>query len=412
MSTPFHSRRGLTRQEIIEYVVAETRACFDTRHPNFRFEKLLGSGAAGVVCRVIESGTPGALRDGGADQPGCSRRLVVKRAIGVEGEEDLRNEIAVLKRLRGAEHIVRIIAGHGDIEQVRPSGFLNRSRDMLDTLWHTARRRPTLGQQKNQGTVYDTLLYSFSGPAVMMEYLENGSLGTLLEKLKATNVLLPNRVLWAFCLCVVRACIAHAYPPDGHEDAPNQLEGILMDRQPTMLGHGDIHAHNIMIGERSADFAEHNLVPSLKLIDFGRTQESEQEFERMVYDLWLEILSLITRRDSAYLPNGQWFGFETRAVEIQHQDHNHCPMGNGAAYPTLDQVLREFLAHCVSADRERRPSLQQMFVETYLNATKPAAAYQPYEALESDAAVEKVLASLLLDAQIVNFSVPYAPRDG
>ncbi len=42
-----------------------------------------------------------------------------------------------------------------------------------------------------------------------------------------------------------------------------------------------------MIGERSADFAEHNLVPSLKLIDFGRTQESEQEFERMVYDLWL-----------------------------------------------------------------------------------------------------------------------------
>ncbi len=49
-----------------------------------------------------------------------------------------------------------------------------------------------------------------------------------------------------------------------------------------------------MIGERSADFAEHNLVPSLKLIDFGRTQESEQEFERMVYDLWLVCVIDIT----------------------------------------------------------------------------------------------------------------------
>jgi hypothetical protein len=41
------------------------------------------------------------------------------------------------------------------------------------------------------------------GPVLVMEYLENSSLSELLERLKATETLLPNMVLLAFSLSVV-----------------------------------------------------------------------------------------------------------------------------------------------------------------------------------------------------------------
>ncbi|KAJ2987948.1 hypothetical protein NUW58_g4229 [Xylaria curta] len=54
---------------------------------------------------------------------------------------------------------------------------------------------------------------------IIMEYLQNGTLGDLLVKLNLYHQdhnedhNIPNRVLWGFWLCLIRACIAMEYPP-------------------------------------------------------------------------------------------------------------------------------------------------------------------------------------------------------
>ncbi|KAI0102923.1 hypothetical protein GGR51DRAFT_562128 [Nemania sp. FL0031] len=384
---------GSSEGNRVRDIAGETRRYFDTRNSSFRFDKLLGWGAAGVVCRVVERGVRPSRGRARLGATPLSRRLVVKRAIGPEAEAELRNEVAVLKRFRGAEHIVRLVASHSGAPQT--SGLLDESK-RLARLALRATRRVWRGSPWTSN--YDSLLKGISGPVLIVEYLENGSLGSLLARLMGTDILLPNRILWSFCLCVVRACIAHAYPPNGDDGTADSPENIDRRRAPVFLGHGDIHEHNIMIGDRGIEFEEHNLIPALKLIDFGRAEESQQAFTRMVYDLWLEILALITRTSSARHRIGTYQGFRTRAVEIQHENEAQCPEGNGAAYPTLDDGLRHFLARCTAVDRDMRLSLTTMFIVAYVGATKPAIAYGPHEELESDAAVERLLSRLIFDA--------------
>ncbi|KAI8635432.1 hypothetical protein F5Y19DRAFT_469303 [Xylariaceae sp. FL1651] len=144
-----------------------------------------------------------------------------------------------------------------------------------------------------------------------------------------------------------------------------------------------------MIGDRGTGFAEHQLIPVLKLIDFGRAQQSQGEFERMVYELCL---------NSAFLITGTHSRIVTRAIDIRHRHETDCPDGNGAAYPTLDDSLRHFLARCTARDKTFRPSLERMLAEAERGAAKPAQAYGPNEHLESDAAIGELLARLLFDA--------------
>jgi hypothetical protein len=104
------------------------------------------------------------------------------------------------------------------------------------------------------------------------------------------------------------------------------------------------------------------------------------------------------------------FGVSTRAVEIQHADPEYCPDGNGAAYPTLDDRLRYFLAHCTAADQARRLSLEQMLATAEAGAERPAEAYGRNARLESDAAVERVLARLLYNADVPMPMSPASPE--
>ncbi|KAI1080696.1 hypothetical protein F5B20DRAFT_538587 [Whalleya microplaca] len=56
---------------------------------------------------------------------------------------------------------------------------------------------------------------------IIVEYMENGDFANLLMKLTECNNYskIPNRVLWAFWLCLVRACVAMEYPPRKHHSA-------------------------------------------------------------------------------------------------------------------------------------------------------------------------------------------------
>lgn len=82
--------------------------------------------------------------------------------------------------MRGAEHIVRLIA-HRD-----------------DRRAYVTRRQ--MRRAWNRGNVSGSLI-GLTGPVIVLEYLDNGDISRLHYRLIKDNILLPNRVLWAFFLC-------------------------------------------------------------------------------------------------------------------------------------------------------------------------------------------------------------------
>ncbi|KAI1417187.1 kinase-like domain-containing protein [Hypoxylon sp. FL1857] len=342
----------------------DLRKHFAVQWRKYKFEGLIGRGAFGLTFRVVEK--LGANR---------SRRLAIKRALRPQQEDDLRNEIEWLKTLRGAEHIVRVLAF---LDEPEPT---TRSR-------RAQRTRKKDSQLNLRGSIV-----GITGPVVVLEYLENADIARLYERLVQHDQLLPNRILWSFFLCLIRACVALAYPPNAAEDEPNKLETIPTDgTAPSMIEHADLHTANVMISEAGGGFEEHDIVPPLKFIDFGRTREGFQGVSDNIWKISRIMINLIARqqvRISAGI--SEFKGFETRATEILHH-------GNGAKYPTLDDDMREFLARCLADEEKDRLSLADMLdIAERAVRTKTAAAY-PGQAGETDEAIRDLLQRFVYDA--------------
>ncbi|KAI0512531.1 kinase-like domain-containing protein [Xylaria bambusicola] len=135
---------------------------------------------------------------------------------------------------------------------------------------------------------------------LLLEFVENGDLETLLARVNQQGTIIPNRVLWGFWLCLTQACLGMQYPPrkfhpGRHEDHPILRPDGLPDYDMTTTGkrvgddlfeqepaprrrwavkrivHFDIDPKNILVGglDAGARDNEHLLVPRLKLADFG-----------------------------------------------------------------------------------------------------------------------------------------------
>ncbi|KAK9415686.1 putative Protein kinase domain-containing protein [Seiridium unicorne] len=358
----------LTDPDETERVVDELKAHF-ARITFWKYERFLGDGEYAVAVLVKERNpfVPG-------------RRMVVKRAKGLRGETSLRRETDWLTKLRGSEHIVGLLAARDNTDSVRVlSNFLRVLKDARYIFQSPA-------SLAFRGTI---------GPIVGIEYLENGTLGMLIKRLQDRGMHLPNRVLWSFFLCMVRACVALAYPPKGAPGGDTQLENIPTDgRQPIELTHGDLHSANIMIGRVNPRFPEHSIVPVAKFIDLGEAKlDSDLGITENLYKVSLRIFILIIRHEfKIRRARSMYRGFETLATEI-------LPHGDGAKYPTLDPELREFLARCLATDEALRPGLQEMLQTTHdAFHNKTASDYAPNEALESDDAMKSVIKTLLYDA--------------
>ncbi|KAK6958318.1 hypothetical protein Daesc_001116 [Daldinia eschscholtzii] len=275
-------------------IEAELRSHFAVQHHKFVFGELLGRGAFGLAFSIIEKLSHNR-----------TRRLVVKRSLKPRGEDDLRNEIEWLKTLRGAEHVVRLLASHDE-------------------------PHPTT------------------------------------------------------------ACVGLAYPPNGGEDDPNQLETIPGDgTQPRRTEHADLSAANSTAG---GGFQEHDVIPPLKFIDFGRTREGFKGIPDNIRGILRIMVNLIARKEvriSAWITEYQ--GFETRATEFLHH-------GNGANYPTLDDEIRDFLARCLAWEESDRMSLQDMLrIAENAVRTKTAAAY-PDATGETDEAIRELVQQFIYNA--------------
>ncbi|KAJ2999262.1 hypothetical protein NUW58_g57 [Xylaria curta] len=279
----------LTRKPVLNAVafemakaISDVRLYFDL-YPRYDFEKVAGQGGSGIAL---------CFRDKEANPTEFPRFIVKATHIG-DGRETIAEAtwlevcpghalseegvLTTVQRLRWAEHIVTPIK-------------LN-----IDPLQYPRR--------ENNRPI------PFNKPYLIVEYLENGTLMDFLSRRRGANLgRLPNRVLWAFFLCLTRACVAMANPappiPNPNTPKDKRREALPHSPIPRPAGnlvHGDMNLGNLMFGDRPHRLisqqqqqwdAEHGSIPILKLIDFGEAYEAtspEVLPQNMAYDRKLNL---------------------------------------------------------------------------------------------------------------------------
>ncbi|KAK8067454.1 hypothetical protein PG996_006566 [Apiospora saccharicola] len=166
------------------------------------------------------------------------KSLVVKYALDTEddasthNDEDLENEMEWLQKLHHAEHII----------QTEPDYW---------NLWNKDKKDGTGG-----------VGHVLKKPVIVMEYMEHGTLEGLIDR---------------FSKEVVRACIAMGYRDQfagaettTRERIPKPAKPGDPPPPPSGLAQLSMKGANVLIADLIPNDAEHQLVPLIKLIDFGR----------------------------------------------------------------------------------------------------------------------------------------------
>ncbi|KAJ8125778.1 hypothetical protein O1611_g7859 [Lasiodiplodia mahajangana] len=351
-------------------VVANTlgpRGFFDHLSKNYKneyweFEKRLGFGAFGFTALFKRKGSP--------EQP--AQRTAVKFAVGNDGRgaTSLRDEIKMLEKVNGASHIVSAFASCSDLACARlaASGFSGNDNTGIPAL------------AVFEGSV------GLQGPAVALEYLEYGDIFGLMNKIRRTDLNVPNRVLWSFFCCFIRASVGLAYPAGKPLGSNAQiLEELPPDHKPSTesgIMHLDFNNRNIML--TVDDGPEHKIGVKAKLIDFGlangRLGRSGSPVN--IFDAARTVATLATPRLG--IPNNtcEYKGLPTKGVNLVGTGEAPFPL------PWLDPELRDFLARCLYAEEAHRPGLQEA-LQVAENAVRSKTAMSfPEPDLETESAVD------------------------
>ncbi|KAI0202912.1 kinase-like domain-containing protein [Astrocystis sublimbata] len=332
--------------------------------PFIEFEAQIGHGVFGVTYRVIQK----RFRQ-------SPRRLIVKRARLMRYEDELITEIEMMTRLNGSAHIASVIDAREDGEG--QMGFIMRLVAIL------------LGRPH--------MLIGLPGPTLVLEYLEHGTLDRLLRVVRSKNIVLPNRLLWSIYLCLVRACIAMEFPPDKPFGSELELEEIPADGQAAAesIVHHDLHPGNVMIGTAGGDFAEHSIVPPVKLIDFGMADWGDDTTKgKNLQDVSALIYWLILREYPKFERHRWYRGIKTHAGRLLPPPaHRQWP------FPLLDEDLRDLVMLGMAADPSECPSLAHA-LENCQHALrfKPPRFYGVNAARETDESIGQLLQEVLYDA--------------
>ncbi|KAI2463024.1 kinase-like protein [Annulohypoxylon bovei var. microspora] len=305
-----------------EQEAARLQTYFQT-DPRFDFTGLIGTGSSGFACHV--------KYDDPNDQ--SFNNFIVKRAFDNEfAREDLRKEQEHLRKLRGARHIVQLV-------------------DVPDNPLH----RP--GNEQ---------LPAITGDWLILEWVPNGTIGGFILRAANSGIpRLPNRLLWRFFLCLIRACIAMAWPENiNNGAAANETvpQGALEDGG---LAHGDLHMENVMVGD-ALDEDEHRITPLLKFIDFGQVAqfsygpELASAVQSNIYDIGLVMLGLITFNRYTFMGDAEdgWFRMSDNSPLIETRAGSILPLtGPDDNYPYLDPQLRKLVCACLAKNHHDRPGL-------------------------------------------------------
>ncbi|OTB01341.1 hypothetical protein M426DRAFT_25646 [Hypoxylon sp. CI-4A] len=327
-----------TYQDLLDYFSSNS---------SFRLRKFIGAGANGSAFRMQY------LRNRAVE-----RELVVKIANDNQrARQDIVKERDILMRLRGAVHIVQPI----DI----PGNPLYEA--LPDDRW------------------------------LVMEWLPNGELGNFIIGARMSGIdHLPNRLLWRFFLCLVRACCGMAWPM-GRTDGSVAFEAPVQGVPEGRLAHNDIHNGNIVIGDWSTT-GEHSFAPILKLIDFGNAAEMQsatvarKKNLNSIGDIMMSLIALHTDVD--------WvtFKFQYQGMTITSSAGAIYPSEEDDPYPWLDDELTDLIALCLVHDNNHVPTLNFLLGKIRNNiGSKDGAWYRVSE--EQNDYIRQLCRDIILSAQ-------------
>ncbi|KAI0186640.1 kinase-like domain-containing protein [Xylaria flabelliformis] len=206
----------------------------------YAVQKILGVGGNGIAIHFRDQGPYGIV-------PG--KDFVVKVAISGWQSEELVEEKRMMKKVKGSAHCVQIFepqdigmpeeepvilplqeidsstdgdsSGNESLSraEVRGRHRIRKRRERGARYWQRKDRRRRLRGKQIDEEIQRQEERGVRKDYIIMEYLQNGNLADLLTKLNeheredGFSYRIPNRVLWGFWLCLIRACIAMEYPP-------------------------------------------------------------------------------------------------------------------------------------------------------------------------------------------------------
>ncbi|KAK6865089.1 kinase-like protein [Apiospora arundinis] len=382
-SSSSDSNRAVDRlQEVKKYFVNE----------GLQFRKVIAQGNHGGAVLFdqwlpvepepvsAQAATSDSDNDGGsAPEPLMQRRqVVIKYALDTkddatsDNDEDLRNEYNWLRRLSGAEHIIRILPEYNYLWRTRS----NRNRSDSNA-----------GEEGQEAVL--------SHPVIVMEYLQNGTLDQLINRFGHINRRIPQRLIWSFALCLLRAVAGIAYPDqfDGRRRREMPERGDL-----STIVQGSWKGLNVLIGDvqEGLDDPEHALAPALKVIDFGRGREEDPEAD----PYWQELKGLSDNlagvawvlQDLADAPNARdlYGAGDYRLWRASQSDlFDPYDFTTGAsqqvlANEKLDKDLRDLIAMCLAGHRHHMPTLRELLILCRAGRRKPAEDFRHLYAKEDD----------------------------
>ncbi|KAK8133749.1 kinase-like domain-containing protein [Apiospora sp. TS-2023a] len=327
----------------------------------FQYIGLLGAGAFGVAVRIRET-----FFDG---RP--SRDFAIKQANTEAHRRELRWEIERIQRIAGGMHIVQPIT-------------VDNSRFYDYDVEEAPKVHPSRWDEQKQAYEREGYLL---GPLLVIELLEHGALQDLLNKGKNYDVRhWPNRLLWRFFLCLVRACVAMAYPRTlGNND--QALEEIPPGNgMPSNFTHTDMHAGNEYNDPEEAGITEN-------IFSVGKLMLDLLAGEPFFFNEFIPFHQLKIPKD------GGGGGGGTRAVATYAAAIMKQPPGE--RYEGMDPDLQALVAQCLAVDPANRPALGDLLDRVRQGVARTPADYtgMPWgSAEESDEFILRLLNRVLNDA--------------
>ncbi|KAI1100440.1 kinase-like protein [Jackrogersella minutella] len=335
-------------------------------NPRFDFRGLVAQGNYGSASRVQYNDPDNKSLDS----------FLIKKAFATEhAEKTMRTERDYLLKLRGAMHIVQLI----DI----PNNPLSQ-----------------------QGTSKGLM-----GEWVILEWLEHGTIGDFITKTRNKGVdRLPNRLLWRLFLCLIRACIAMAWPPNRNDGAVSS-EVVRHDISASNIMHNDLHTGNVLLGSPPTD-AEHTIAPILKFIDFGLAGEwwwgenAPSGVESNIWDIGQLMIALITLERYVQIQRIErpghkpaMFASAAGGPEIETDGNAILPLtGDESPFPQLDPLLRRLVCSCLATKPGDRPSLEDISYNVAQAVLDRDASFYPDHPEEQDDSISKLWLEITLYA--------------
>ncbi|KAI1416674.1 kinase-like protein [Hypoxylon sp. FL1857] len=348
------------------HIDAEILRKYFSSDGRFEFVGLVAHGYFGSASRVKYT-----------DRNGKTSQFLVKKAFkNPDGLEALNNEKNYLRRLRGAMHIVQTLNIADNPLEISP---------MIDS---TGARLPNIDNQW-----------------IVMEWLEYGTIGDFIKKARNRRITqLPNRLLWRLFLCLIRGCIAMAWPPHRIDDEV-EIETIDPHAQASNVVHNDLHTGNVLLTEPPLD-EEHTISPLVKIIDFGLAGQwtwadgPSSAVQNNIWQMGKMMVALII----LWLPwdvsnkGGAVFTKVPGGPEIETDARPILPStGPSAEYPNLDPDLRTLVCSCLATRHDDRPTISEL-LDTVLEAVRTRGAdFYPGRPEEQDDFISRRWREIVLD---------------